>query len=229
MEAEGVIEKVDQPTDWVNSMVTVIKPHKTRIYLDPRNLNEAIKPLYRAPIRLQRMLLRRQQYDISVVHKTGKQTHIADALSRATKPTEASQADEKASDDIFHVHIILPATEEKLDQIRKATEKDPELRALKRIVQTGWPANRSDTPLETRAYWSSRDELNCYDGLLFRGEQLIIPASERANTLEKLHQAHLGIELTLRRDRDVIFWPGMIKQITEMVSKCSLCLEYRNS
>ena len=43
MEAEGVIEKVDQPTDWVNSMVTVIKPHKTRICLDPRNLNKAIK------------------------------------------------------------------------------------------------------------------------------------------------------------------------------------------
>ena len=85
------------------------------------------KPLYRAPIRLQRMLLRLQQYDISVVHKPGKQMHIADALSRATKPTEASQADEKASDDIFHVHIILPAKEEKLDQIRKATEKDPEL------------------------------------------------------------------------------------------------------
>ena len=186
------------------------------------------KPRYRAPIRLQRMLLRLQQYDISVVHKPGKQMHIADALSRATKPTEASQADEKASDDIFHVHIILPATEEKLDQIRKATEKDPELRALKRIVQTGWPANRSDTPLETRAYWSFRDELSCYDGLLFRGEQLIIPASERANT-EKLHQAHLGIELTLRRARDVIFWPGMSEQITEMVSKCSLCLEYRNS
>ena len=40
---EGVIEKVDQPTDWVNSMVTVIKPHKTRICLDPRNLIEAIK------------------------------------------------------------------------------------------------------------------------------------------------------------------------------------------
>jgi hypothetical protein len=28
MEEEGVIEKVDQPTDWVNSMVTVIKPQK---------------------------------------------------------------------------------------------------------------------------------------------------------------------------------------------------------
>ena len=80
------------------------------------------------------MLVRLQQYDISVVHKPGKQMHIADVLSRATKPTEASQADEKASDDIFDVHIILPATEEKLDQIWKATEKDPELRALKRIL-----------------------------------------------------------------------------------------------
>ena len=39
----SAIEKVDQPTDWVCSMVTVIKPHKTRICLDPRNLNEAIK------------------------------------------------------------------------------------------------------------------------------------------------------------------------------------------
>ena len=43
MEEEGVIEKVDQPTDWVNSMVPVIKQHKTRICLDPRVLNEAIE------------------------------------------------------------------------------------------------------------------------------------------------------------------------------------------
>ena len=43
MEEQGVIERVIEPTDWVNSMVTVIKPNKTRICLDPRNLNEAIK------------------------------------------------------------------------------------------------------------------------------------------------------------------------------------------
>ncbi len=43
MEEEGLIEKVDQPRDWVNSMVTVIKPHKTRICLGLRKLNEAIK------------------------------------------------------------------------------------------------------------------------------------------------------------------------------------------
>ena len=44
MENDGVIRKVDEPMDWVNSMVIVEKPNKKlRICLDPRNLNTAIK------------------------------------------------------------------------------------------------------------------------------------------------------------------------------------------
>ena len=44
MEALGVAERVHEPSDWVNSMVTVIKPNgKLRICIDPRDLNKAIK------------------------------------------------------------------------------------------------------------------------------------------------------------------------------------------
>ena len=44
MEKLGVVERVHQPSDWVNSMVTVIKPNgKLRIYIDPRDLNKAVK------------------------------------------------------------------------------------------------------------------------------------------------------------------------------------------
>ena len=36
-------ERVYEPSDWVNSMVTVIKPNgKLRICIDPRDLNKAI-------------------------------------------------------------------------------------------------------------------------------------------------------------------------------------------
>ena len=59
------------------------------------------------PIRLQRILLRLQQHDISVVHKPGKQMYIADALSRATKPTKASEAEDKSSNDIFMFTLLL--------------------------------------------------------------------------------------------------------------------------
>ena len=43
MEVAGVIVKETDPTDWVNSMVTVVKPNKIRICIDPRDLNQAIK------------------------------------------------------------------------------------------------------------------------------------------------------------------------------------------
>ena len=45
MEATGVIRKVDEPTEWVNSLVVVEKPKskKLRVCLDPRPLNTAIR------------------------------------------------------------------------------------------------------------------------------------------------------------------------------------------
>ena len=44
MENLEVIEKVTEPTDWVNSMVTIIKPNGSLcIYIDPRDLNKAIQ------------------------------------------------------------------------------------------------------------------------------------------------------------------------------------------
>ena len=52
MENDQNIVKVDEPTDWVNSLVVVEKPQtgKLRICLDPKALNEAIRrphyPMY---------------------------------------------------------------------------------------------------------------------------------------------------------------------------------------
>jgi hypothetical protein len=38
-----VIVKQTEPTAWVNSMVTVIKPEKIRVCIEPRDLNRAVK------------------------------------------------------------------------------------------------------------------------------------------------------------------------------------------
>ena len=43
MEKMGVITRQIEPTEWVNSMVTVVTPKKIRICMDPKDLNEAIK------------------------------------------------------------------------------------------------------------------------------------------------------------------------------------------
>ena len=47
MKKLDVIEKVEEPTDWVNSMVTIVKPNgNLRICIGPRDLNKAVKRDY---------------------------------------------------------------------------------------------------------------------------------------------------------------------------------------
>ena len=52
LKKQGIIEKVDKPTDWVSHLVIVKKPSgKLRLCLDPHHLNQAIKrPQYQMPI-----------------------------------------------------------------------------------------------------------------------------------------------------------------------------------
>ena len=40
---EKILVPVSEATDWVSSMVTVVKPNKLRICIDPKDLNRAIK------------------------------------------------------------------------------------------------------------------------------------------------------------------------------------------
>ena len=47
--------------------------------------------------------------------------------------------------------------------------------------------------------------------------------------LEKLHEGHLGINKTIARARDVLFWPRMSVEITEKIKNCPVCLENRPS
>ena len=47
---KGIIAKVDKPTAWISSLVTVVKPNKVRVCIDPRDLNKAIqRPKYQIP------------------------------------------------------------------------------------------------------------------------------------------------------------------------------------
>ena len=43
MEQMEVISPVTKPIDWVSSLVTIVKPGKIRLCIDPKNLNEAVK------------------------------------------------------------------------------------------------------------------------------------------------------------------------------------------
>lgn len=89
---------------------------------------------------------------------------------------------------------------------------------VKTVVQTGWLDTKEEVPLSIQSYFHFRDELSVQDGLVLKGERLVVPQSMREEVKQKLHQSHLGLQGCLRRGREVVYWPGMKKQLVQFAS-----------
>ncbi|XP_048577670.1 uncharacterized protein K02A2.6-like [Nematostella vectensis] len=99
---------------------------------------------------------------------------------------------------------------------------------LRQVIQIGWPEERKELPACLMPYFSCRDELAIYDGLVFKGERLIVLKAMRASMKERLHSSHIGVNGCLRRARECLFWPGMTSEIKEFISQCESCCMYDN-
>ena len=118
----------------------------------------------------------------------------------------------------------LPISGEKRNLLKQATAADKTLQMVHVFIAKRWPRYKSDTPISTRQYWPIRDELHVVEGLVFRGEKLVIPASRRSEMLTKLHESHLRMEKCKARARSIMYWPGMGQDIEENHIKMShLC------
>ena len=45
--------------------------------------------------------------------------------------------------------------------------------------------------------------------------------------MKSLHESHIGVEGTLHRARDIVYWPGITAQLKDYLSKCGICNRYR--
>ena len=118
----------------------------------------------------------------------------------------------------------LVMSDERIGEIRQHTNSDPALQQLKQTILQGWPKDKSQiTPLVT-PYFSIHDELAVTDGLIFRGERLVIPKDMRSRIKKDIHAGHKGVDTSLRRAREHLFWSGMSKEIKEWIqSSCKAC------
>lgn len=187
------------------------------------------KPLYVAPARLQRMMLQMQRYDIEVRFRAGKDIPVPDTLSRKSLSDTYPSLSEGLDVQVNMVISNLPVSDRKMQEIKAHTDQDEQLSLLKNVIQDGWPVYRNQCQPEILEFWNFRDELAVYDGILMKGQKLLVPRSLRSNMLEIVHAGHMGVEKTLKRARDVLFWPRISSDITQLVLNCPTCLEYRNS
>ncbi|KAJ8393363.1 hypothetical protein AAFF_G00060850 [Aldrovandia affinis] len=135
-----------------------------------------------APKRLQSMLMTLQSYDLRVIYKPGPEMFISDTLSRATAgcagrgtvyQRHAICSLQQEQEDVQHVNQAdyLNVSSQRLEQIRRHTDRDECLQALKNTVLVGWPDVKEEAPLIAREYWPFRDEISVQNGILFRGQK----------------------------------------------------------
>lgn len=178
------------------------------------------KPIHVAPARLQRMLLRLQSYDISLVYKKGKHMYLADTLSRAPCSKTSQSPSENTDFEVMTVSCISTA---RLEELKRHTAQDDVLQALSSVIQRGWPSREGQVQPAIAPFFPYRDELSVDDGIVIKGHKAVIPHSLQSEYISIVHKGHPGIEATKRRARSVVFWPDMSKNITEELLSCAVC------
>ena len=180
-------------------------------------------------LRLQRLKENTSMYSFKAVWRRGKRLAIPDALSRA--PVSSPTADDVAFVQNLELHVdsIPRASDLQLTRLREVAKSDPEYSALCEMITEGFPAKKSDVPVSLLPYWKVRSSLCVDDGIALKGAQLVIPRQARRNVLDRLHDAHQGIERTKRRARQTVWWPGISSDVTNTVQGCQLCQERRPS
>ena len=181
------------------------------------------------------MLLRQQKFYLEVTYKKGTEMVLADTLSRAYKvpqpgesAAEATRGETEKDVESINTTQYIPMSEETQTRMQRATEEDEDLRDLKTVIRHGWPLRKEDVPVKVRDYFPFRDELTIQNGLIFKGERLVVPTSLREEMTEKLHSSHIGIQGCLRRARETLYWPGMNKKVEDYIAKCSTCNSYQS-
>lgn len=74
-----------------------------------------------------------------------------------------------------------------------------------------------------KTYFDIRDHLSVYEGIVVKGESIVLPKSERQDIKRKLHSSHSGYDSMLRRARGSVYGPGMNAELKQLASNCEPC------
>ena len=74
-----------------------------------------------------------------------------------------------------------------------------------------------------QAYASVMSELSVIDGVLLRGERLVVPKKLQEKVVEIAHEGHQGITKTKSYLRSRLWFPGMDIMTERIIRGCRLC------
>jgi hypothetical protein len=102
------------------------------------------------------------------------------------------------------------------------------LQVVLSFVRNDWPEHRKNCNAATKLFWQHRHDLSECNGLLLKGEQIVVPASLQSDVLRQIHDGHLGISKCIERAKLTVYLPRYTDQVTNLVEGCDKCQEHRH-
>ena len=177
--------------------------------------------------RLQRWAIYLAGYQYDIVYKSTLQHGNADGLSRYPL---AGLKQPEAEDENMDDERILAFQEPQLagyplsvEDVERGTMSDALLREVLEFTRNGWKDKETKRDDQLRPYFSRRDELTIEGNCLMWGIRVVIPPQMRGFVLKELHQSHPGIVRMKSLARLYVWWPGIDREIEQMVRGCESC------
>lgn len=191
---------------------TIKTDHKPLVHLltNPRN---------QTSIRLERLRLKLQGYDFIVQHCPGNM-NPTDFFSR-------HPIGNKKTNDAIEEHVnylINGAVPEALtrEYIASETIKDTTLQKLTVVINSQKELTWADPVIER--FSKIRYELSvAHDGIITRGNRIVIPSSLQQNIIELAHKGHQGVVKTKKLLREKVWFPDLDKMVETRIKSCIPC------
>ena len=190
-------------------------------------------PTAKLSARLERWALRLQPYEVTVRYQPGVK-NPADYLSRhPLESTKTSSRHQKVAEEYVNMistHAVPKAMSRQ--EIISATNDDVTLTTVKSLLESGrWYVIDKPEQLDSevnvqdlKLYKKVRHELcTTQDGLVLRGNRIVMPESLQLQTVDLAHEGHQGIVKTKALLREKVWFPGVDKMVQDKIERCIPC------
>ena len=150
---------------------------------------------------------------------------VAECLSQNVQ-IESALEDETIN---VTVTVISMFQEGKINQIKCETSKDMILVKLAKVIQTGWPDQCAEIDPDLYAYWIHRQNLSIVGGVIMNGTRIVLPQSLQEEYLKCLQTGHFGVSKCRARAKSTVYWPGIDKDITNLIGCCDTYRQVRHA
>lgn len=114
-----------------------------------------------------------------------------------------------------------------LEMVQRATQQDTVMQKLVKCIKKGYITQEK----ELKPYCQILSELTYTNGVIIRGDRLVIPDSEivpglgslRKQVVETAHEGHQGASKTKRLLRAKMWFPGLEEMVNTHIEHCLGC------